>query len=310
MKIDRLISIITLLLRKEKVKAQELADRYEVSVRTILRDIETINQAGIPIVTYRGSNGGIGIAEGFRIDKSVLNYDEMASIIALRNGINSISTSQSDGFLEKMKSNLNQDQIDTLNRKSSQLVIDLSPWGNSQLINDKLEHFRKAIKESLEVTIKYADFNGTLTERKIEPYTLILKGQNWYLHAFCRLRDAFRLFKVSRIRELTLLESTYTARELPELLLPANREWSLSEEMVEIDMVFEDYMESIIEEWFSDEFIRDDKGSLLISLKLPLNNWFYSFILSMGPGVEVLKPLHVRETIAEMAEKIYKKHVK
>jgi predicted DNA-binding transcriptional regulator YafY len=310
MKIDRLISIITLLLRKEKVKAQELADRYEVSVRTILRDIETINQAGIPIVTYRGSNGGIGIAEGFRIDKSVLNYDEMASIIALRNGINSISTSQSDSFLEKMKSNLNQDQIDTLNRKSSQLVIDLSPWGNSQLINDKLEHFRKAIKESLEVTIKYADFNGTLTERKIEPYTLILKGQNWYLHAFCRLRDAFRLFKVSRIRELTLLESTYTARELPELLLPANREWSLSEEMVEIDMVFEDYMESIIEEWFSDEFIRDDKGSLLISLKLPLNNWFYSFILSMGPGVEVLKPLHVRETIAEMAEKIYKKHVK
>ena len=100
MKIDRLISIITLLLRKEKVKAQELADRYEVSVRTILRDIETINQAGIPIVTYRGSNGGIGIAEGFRIDKSVLNYDEMASIIALRNGINSISTSQSDSFLE------------------------------------------------------------------------------------------------------------------------------------------------------------------------------------------------------------------
>lgn len=310
MKIDRLISIITLLLRKEKVKAKELADRYEVSVRTILRDIETINQAGIPIVTYRGSNGGIGIAEGFRIDKSVLNYDEMASIIALLNGIDSISISQSDSFVEKMKSNLNQEQIDTINRKSSQLVIDLSPWGNSKLINDKLEHFRKAIKESLEVTIKYADFNGTLTERKIEPYTLILKGQNWYLHAFCRLRDAFRLFKVSRIRELTLLESAYTARELPELLLPANREWHLSEEMVEVDMVFEDYMESIIEEWFGDDFIRDDKGSLLISLMLPLNNWYYSFILSMGPGVEVLKPPHIRETIAEMAEKIYKKHVK
>ncbi len=310
MKIDRLISIITLLLRKKKVKAQELADRYEVSVRTILRDIEAINQAGIPIVTYRGSNGGIGIAEGFRIDKSVLDYDEMASIIALLNGIDSISISRSDSFVEKMKSNLNQEQIDTLNRKSSQLVIDLSPWGNSKLINDKLEHFRKAIKESLEVIIKYADFNGTLTDRKIEPYTLILKGQNWYLHAFCRLRDDFRLFKVSRIKELTLLESTYIARELPELLLPANREWHLSEEMVEIDMVFEGYMESIIEEWFGDDLIRDDKGSLLISLKLPLNNWFYSFILSMGPGVEVLKPLHVRETIAEMAEIIYQKHVK
>jgi len=108
MKIDRLISIITLLLRKEKVKAKELAERYEVSVRTILRDIDAINQAGIPIVTYRGANGGIGIAEGFRIDKSVLNYDEMASVIALLNGIGSLSIGQSDVLMEKMKCNLNQ----------------------------------------------------------------------------------------------------------------------------------------------------------------------------------------------------------
>jgi len=250
MKIDRLISIIVLLLRKEKVKAKQLAERYEVSVRTILRDVDAINQAGIPIVTYRGANGGIGIAEGFRIDKSVLNYDEMASVIALLNGIGSLSIGQSDFLMEKMKCNLNQEQIESINRKSRQLVIDLSPWGRSKIVNDKLEHFRKAINESLEVIIKYADFSGISTERKIEPYTLILKGQNWYLHAYCRLRDAFRLFKVGRIKEFTLLDSTFTPRELPELLLPAEQEWHLSDEMVEIDMVFEDYMESILGEWF------------------------------------------------------------
>ena len=129
MKLDRLVSIIVLLLRKERVQARELAEIFEVSVRTILRDIEAINLAGIPIVTYQGANGGIGIAEGYRLDKSVLTENDMSTIISALRGIDgTIPDSRYGILMEKLRNALPSSQLEALDAKVQQLIIDLSPW--------------------------------------------------------------------------------------------------------------------------------------------------------------------------------------
>ncbi|MEL7654391.1 MAG: YafY family protein, partial [Bacillota bacterium] len=194
MKLDRLVSIIVVLLRKEKVQAKELAEMFDVSVRTILRDVDAINLAGIPIVTYQGANGGIGIAEGYRLDRSVFTSDEMASILSTLKGLSgSLPGSKHEVLLEKFRNVISPSQIELLNTKSNQLIIDLSPWiGNDQL-KERLKVLEKAISERKIAEFAYLDTLGSRTKRTVEPYSLILKGQNWYLYAWCKLRQDFRL---------------------------------------------------------------------------------------------------------------------
>lgn len=135
MKLDRLVSILVLLLRKEKVQAKELAELFEVSVRTIYRDIEAINLAGIPIVTYQGVNGGIGIAEGYRLDKSVLTEDEMSTIVSTLNGIaTTMPDKKYEIIMEKIRNTIPSKQLENMDLKVKQLIIDFFPWGSGKFL--------------------------------------------------------------------------------------------------------------------------------------------------------------------------------
>ena len=117
MKLDRLISILVILLRKKRVQAKELAQMFGVSVRTILRDVDAINLAGIPVVTYQGINGGISIAEGYRLDKSVLTSNEMAVIISTLKGVAcTLPDSEYKILIEKLKNILSSSQNENLLR--------------------------------------------------------------------------------------------------------------------------------------------------------------------------------------------------
>ncbi|MBA4385990.1 MAG: YafY family transcriptional regulator, partial [Anaerolinea sp.] len=149
MKIDRLVAILVILLGKERVQAKDLAQKFEVSVRTILRDVEAINQAGIPIVTYQGANGGIGIAEGYRLDKSVLTADEMAAIISTLQGIDgAVNTKTHAVLMDKLKNSLTLPQLETLDNKLNRIVIDLSPWQDDADTREKLAEIMSAIEKS------------------------------------------------------------------------------------------------------------------------------------------------------------------
>ncbi|MBA1334198.1 MAG: Transcriptional regulator, DeoR family [Firmicutes bacterium] len=309
LKLDRLISILVVLLRKERVQAKELAEMFGVSVRTILRDVDAINLAGIPIVTYQGVNGGIGIAEGYRLDRSVLTSDEMAAIIAMLKGVaGSIPGSRHEVLLEKLKNIMSKPQLDTLKSKTDRLVIDFSPWGGNEHLKDKIAVINKAIETLKVVEFEYTDSNGLRTNRKVEPYSLILKGQKWYLYAWCLMRQDFRLFKLSRIKELTVLEVCYDPRDVSLEELPWDNEWQKPENVVELELAFEKEMEGIAEEWFGEDLVRLEDGRVMVRAMLPENNWLYGFLLSFGMGVEVISPPHIRTILAEIGAGIHKKY--
>ena len=309
MKLDRLISILVMLLRKERVQAKELAEKFGVSVRTILRDVDAINLAGIPIVTYQGAKGGIGIAEGYRLDRSVLTEDEMAAIITTLKGISrTMPDSRHEILVEKFKSILPSLQLQSLDSKINQLIIDLSPWGGNHKLREKMAEIRKAIENLIKIHFTYLDAAGKRTSRKVEPYSLILKGQKWYLYAWCEFREDFRLFKLSRIKELTILPTFYQPRELSLDQLSWEREWKKPENLVSLELIFEKEMESIVDEWFGEGAVKRQDGRIMVAISLPENNWLYGFLLSFGVGVEVISPPHIRRRLGEIAEGIAKKY--
>lgn len=309
MKLDRLISILVVLLRRERVQAKELAEKFGVSVRTILRDVEAINLAGIPVVTYQGVHGGIGIAEGYRLDRSVLTADEMAAIIRTLRGVTrTMPDSRYEVLVEKLKNTLPAAQLAMLNAKINQLVIDLSPWGENELLQENMATIRKAIENCRQIEFLYIDASGQRTKRRVEPYSLVLKAQKWYLYAWCLQRQDFRIFKLSRLRELAALDKPYQPREISLEQLPWESSWQKPENMISLELLFAGEMESIVEEWFGEEIERLGDGMMLVKASLPENNWLYGFLLSFGLGVEVVNPPHIRTILAEIAAGIAKKY--
>jgi predicted DNA-binding transcriptional regulator YafY len=309
LKLDRLVSILVLLLRKERVQAKELAEMFDVSVRTILRDVEAINLAGIPIVTYQGANGGIGIADGYRLDRSVLTEDDMSTLISTLSGIaGTVPDSRQGVLMEKLRNIMPASQLENLDSKIKQLVIDISPWGANELLKESVASIRKAIENHKEIEFTYIDSEGNRTSRKVEPYSLVLKGQKWYLYAWCHIRQDFRLFKLSRIRELLVTNTCYEPKKVSMGQLTYEDQWKTPENMISLELVFEKEMETIVTEWFGGELEKLEDGKLLAKAMLPENNWLYGFILSFGMGVEVINPPHIRKILADTSKRIYEKY--
>jgi predicted DNA-binding transcriptional regulator YafY len=271
--------------------------------------VETINLAGIPVVTYQGSNGGIGLAEGYRFDKSVLTFDDMAAIITTLKGVSGTLTesNQHDILMEKFKNALSASQLQKLDTKVNQMVIDLSPWGRQAQQKEKVAIIRQAIEDRKWVEFEYTDGTGVTTNRKVESYTILLKGQKWYLYAWCPLRQEFRFFKLSRMKKLILLEDAFSQREVNiDSLLTGN--WNSTENLIEVELLFEKEMQNVLDEWEGVCPIPLEDGRLMVKVLLPDTYWLDGFFLSFGTRVEVLSPPSLRERLAVIAREIYKKY--
>ncbi|MGI5839344.1 MAG: helix-turn-helix transcriptional regulator [bacterium] len=309
MKLDRLLSLLVVLLRRERVQAKELAAMFEVSVRTIYRDVEAINLAGIPVVTYQGAGGGIGIAAGYRLDRSVLTADEMAVFASLLQGISAAFPGMSHAvLLEKLKNTLSAAQLETLDAKMQQLIIDLSPWGGPDRQSEYIPRLRQAIETARVVEFVYVNADGMRTERRVQPYSLVRKGQAWYLYAWCLLRQDFRFFRLGRMKELTVTPVVFERKKISsQQILPEN-EWSGEEKLVEIEMVFIPKMADLAADWFGEAAERMDDGRTQVRIKLPESNWLYGFLLSFGAGAEVVGPPRIRAGVARIAAEITEKY--
>lgn len=208
MKVDRLVSIIMILLDKERIGAQELADMFEVSPRTIYRDIDTINMAGIPVCSAPGVGGGFEIMQKYKIDRKVFSTADLSAILmGLSNLSNMIRGDELVNALAKVKSFIPADRAKDIEIKANQIYIDLSPWMGNRNIQPYLEIIKTALQESRLLTFEYADRYGNKTERTAEPYQLVLKSSHWYWHGYCHKRNDFRLFKLSRTSNLQIQEN-------------------------------------------------------------------------------------------------------
>ena len=209
MKIDRLIGILSILLQKDTVTAPELAERFEVSRRTIGRDIDALCRAGIPVQTRQGANGGISIMENFRMDRTLLTGEEMRDILA---GLRSLDSVNGTNRYGQLMEKLSVGSSNFMTGDQS-VLIDLSSWYKDTLA-PKIELVRNAIDGCRKLQFLYYAPKGE-SRRRIEPYYLIFRWSSWYVWGWCGLRKDFRLFKLNRMEELRLSESTFTKRPVP-----------------------------------------------------------------------------------------------
>lgn len=291
MKIDRLLGIITILLQRDKVTAPELAKRFEVSRRTIHRDIDDICKAGIPIITYQGGAGGISIAEGYKLDKSVLSIDELQNIIT---GLKSLSSVSDTAKIERLISKLTPKSEAVISIKDS-ILIDLSSHYKSSL-SEKISLFKSAITQNKLISFDYYSEKG-LSNRVIEPYLIVFQWASWYLFGYCRSRNGFRLFKLNRVWNCRELDERFTPRELPVEELKLNDYFT---DENRITVLFDKTVKyRLIEEYGPDCYEVMEDGKLRFSVGYTNRDYMISWILGFGDKAEVVEPVDLVEQIKE-----------
>lgn len=300
MKVDRLLGILTILAQNKRVKAKELAERFEVSLRTIHRDIEYICMAGIPVVTYPGGNGGISIAEGFALDKSLLTHNEMKDIILGLKGINSImSGSQINTLLSKLSPESNR----YISLKDD-IIIDLASHYKSSLA-PKINLLRQAISDKQIVEFEYYSKNGQ-TRRELEPYFITFKWSAWYVFGYCRLRKDFRLFKLNRIINLELTNCNYIPREVAQDKLDLEAFYMTPGRRKYATLILDRSLEYImVDEYGQDSYeILDDK-CIIAKWDYINEGEMVKTILSLGSGAKTIDPPELVDAVKREAEKIF-----
>ena len=297
MKIDRLMGILTVLLQKERITAPELAEKFEVNRRTIGRDIDALCQAGIPIVTRQGVGGGISIAEGFKLDKSVLTANELSRIIAALKGMGTVTEkSQIERILDKLGAN-----ADAVVSIREPVVIDLGSYYKNDL-TQKIELIKTAIYEGRIISFDYHYSKG-MSKRRIEPYFVIFQWTSWYVFGYCLTRKDWRLFKLMRLCNLNLCSETYTPREVPEQ--DFNAQFTDEKKLIAIFDISERYR--LIETYGLDCYQETPDG-LRLEIGFTNDEYVIAWLLAFGAKVTVLEPPGIADAIKDAAKKILERY--
>jgi predicted DNA-binding transcriptional regulator YafY len=299
MRIDRMLSIIVILLNKNRVSAKELSEKFEVSVRTIYRDIDAINLAGIPVISYSGNNGGFGIMDTFKMDRQLFSVKDMLNVLSALKGMNTaLADKELDSAIEKISSLVPREKSEEMKLHLEQIVIDILPWGFTQKQKDYLRLLNQAIGDSKLVNFSYQNTKGEKSSRTVEPMTLMFKGYAWYLFAFCLLKNDYRFFRISRMKNPKILNQDFTRRKNSyQNFIFADPQ---KNKMVNLVLKYSAEIRQKIEEYFDDDsIIYQEDGDLIVKVTFPEDEWVYSFILSYGEYVEVLEPPHLRKIIQD-----------
>ncbi len=290
MKLDRLIGILSLLLQREKVTAPELAARFEVSRRTIQRDIEALCRAGIPIATSQGAGGGISIVEGYRVDRALLTAPEMQAILAGLRSLDSVSgTRRYAQLMEKLCAGAG-----TLVPGSAELLIDLSSWYKESLA-PKIELIQDAIRRRRTVRFCYFSPKGE-SRRTVEPCYLVFHWSAWYLWGRCRAREDYRLFKLNRMTELAADEA-FEPHPAPLPDLATERVFPVK---YQVTVLFDPaWRWRLVEEYGADRLTEAPDGRLRFTGGFPDADSVLSWVLTFGAGAELVEPEDLRQKLAD-----------
>lgn len=307
MKIDRLLSIIIYLLNRELVSAAELARRFEVSVRTIQRDMDSINLAGIPVVSVQGREGGYGILDTYKMDRRFLTADDLFYIITALSGIDSsLSDRRIGDALEKMRG-LVSPTGNEFQERQEKLRIDFSMLGGGPSQREVFRVVQQAVESDRLLRMGYTNNRLENSLRIVEPMTVVFTWRSWYLFAYCRLRRDYRLFRISRIRGPEILEGSFRRREMTYDRFKEERNPETAGASVELVLRFASEVAPLVEEFYREEDLeRGTDGSVTVRTRLPEDGWMYGYILSYGEFVEVLEPARLRRVIRSSAAKIEK----
>ncbi len=298
MKIDRLLAITTILLNRGTVKAFELAEKFEVSTRTIYRDIDTLSAAGVPVYTSKGAGGGISLMEGYSFDKTLLSAKESESILLALQTLQATNIPEIDHIMEKFGALFQKTSV------TDWVQVDFSPWGSGSSENDKFNLIRRCILKRELMQFDYVGSGGIRSKRKVEPTTLQFKSSTWYLKAWCTEKKDFRIFRLSRIHN-ALPAGEFFVRRI-NLNNTANKEENNCN-VVNLRLKFKPWVEYRLYDGYKDNLIkRKEDGSLELKVSFPEDEWVYGYLLSYGPDVEVIEPPHIRKILKERMEEALK----
>lgn len=297
MKLDRMLGILTILLQKNRVTAPELAEKFEVSRRTIGRDIDAMCRAGIPVVAYQGSGGGISIAEGFKLDKSVLTAEELSGIIAALKGIGSVSAqSNIERVLDKLHANSG-----AVVSMREPVIIDLASYGRGQL-TEKIELIKGAVLGGQVIEFDYFYEKGE-AHRRIEPCFVIFQWAAWYVFGFDLHRADFRLFKLGRLWNLRLCDERFVPREIP----PEKRNfkgWVAKDKENKLVALFDPAEKYRLIETYGLHCYEETADGLLFEIPFTRQDYIVAWLLGFGNKVKVLEPETIVAELKTAAENI------
>lgn len=289
MQISRLFEIVYLLLDKKSMTANELARRFEVSTRTIYRDIDTLSQAGIPIYGSKGCGGGIRLTDNFVLNKSVLSKQEQRDIIDSLHGMNAMQAGQIRPVLEKLSALFGAEQVDWIG-------IDFSSWNPNSRVSTLFDQIKDAILSHRVIAFEYSATNKKPMKRLVEPLKLIFRGYDWYLLAWCRTREDYRYFKLTRMENLMVSEEKTQRRVLPEWSESRETEPYLNRGYVTVTAQLTPGMAFRVYDEFPPERRRQEKdGSFTVQIEMPDDEWLYHYLLTFGPGLKVTGPENIKE---------------
>ena len=298
MKDNRLFRILYYILEKGKVTASELADKFEVSVRTIYRDIDSISSAGIPIYALQGKGGGIEIAEDFVLSKSLLSENEKQQIMSALQGLDNTTIQRENELLTKLSALFKM-------KNTSWIEVDFNNWQNNKMYEKTFNDIKSAILSKNIISFTYFSSNEKETYRSVKSVRLLFKSQDWYLYAFCLFRNDFRYFKLSRIKNLEIytekfddnFEDVILKKEMPH------------ENTVNIKVKFDRKVAFRVYDELNGEITEDNDGNLYTEIEIPNDYNLYNYIFSFGDGAEVLEPKEIRMQIKEMINKMAEKYI-
>ena len=269
MKFDRLLGILTVLLQNDRVTAPQLAAKFEVNRRTIGRDVDALCKAGIPVVTHQGSGGGISIAEGFKLDKTLVTAEELLSIT------------------------------------TKPVIIDLASYYKGQLTK-KIELLKRAVLERRVVEFDYIYEKGE-SRRRIEPHVVIFKWSAWYVFGFCLERQDWRMFKLLRLWNLVYCSDIpqFTPREIP----PEQKDFDTRfTDSIKLVALFEHSEKYRLIESYGLNCYTETADGLLFEFGFENRGYLVSWLLGFGGNVKVLEPDYIADDLKAAAEKILLKH--
>lgn len=296
MKIDRLFGIVYLLLDKKWVTAKYLADKFQVSTRTIYRDVDVLTLAGIPIYTNKGTGGGIGLLDHFTMSKAYLNEEEKKQMIMALEALKKTSTEEYD-VLYKMRSVFKEDD--------SYIEIDMSSWIESKRGVEQFKQIRTAMIRNQKLSFDYYDAEGRFSERIAYPLKLIFKKNHWYVLSYCHNRQENRYFKIMRMENIKLLNEYFDRSLYMEEMVH-----EAYVDKIDLELLFSKKISHRIYDEFNPTMITTtEEGHLIVRMMLPENEWLYHYLLSFEEHLLEIQPTHIKEKLKEILEKTLKHYL-
>ena len=295
--VARQFQMVYLLLEKGRMTAGELAERLEVSTRTVLRDVDALSAAGVPVYTTQGAGGGVALLDGYVLDRAAFTDQEQQQLLT---ALQSLPNQEGEQALTKLSALFRRGQEDWLQ-------VNLSRWGAGDADNEKFQLLKQAVLERQVLAFDYASSYGSTRARKVLPARLVFKGQGWYLQAFDLEREDYRTFRLSRI-----LSPAFAGEVFHRRLTPPGIDYSGDIPplfRVEVKLRFASCMAYRVYDEFDQSCVaRQSDGSLLVETVFPEDQWLYGYLLSFGAGVEVLSPDTLRRRLAALGQEIFRAH--